>query len=57
MPGPAGTKVGPVSPYVTGEFGAGVAVTIGIVGGRYDGGDSISRNSRIDDRAIAQFTI
>ena len=28
----AGTKAGPVSPYVTGEFGAGLAVTIGIVG-------------------------
>lgn len=28
----AGTKAGPVSPYVTGEFGAGLAVTIGMVG-------------------------
>ena len=28
----AGTKVGPISPYVTGEFGAGLAVTIAIAG-------------------------
>lgn len=28
----AGTKAGPVSPYVTGEFGAGLAVTIGVAG-------------------------
>ena len=27
-----GTQAGPVSPYVTGEFGAGLAVTIGIAG-------------------------
>ena len=28
----AGTRAGPVSAYVTGEFGAGLAVTIGIAG-------------------------
>ena len=28
----AGTQAGPVSAYVTGEFGVGLAVTIGIVG-------------------------
>jgi hypothetical protein len=28
----AGTKAGPASAYVTGEFGAGLAVMIGIVG-------------------------
>jgi len=28
----AGTKAGPVSAYVTGEFGAGLAVTIGVAG-------------------------
>ncbi len=28
----AGTTAGPVSPYITGEFGAGLAVTIGIAG-------------------------
>ena len=28
----AGTKPGPISPYLTGEFGAGLAVTIGLTG-------------------------
>lgn len=28
----AGTQAGPVSAYVTGEFGAGLAVTIGVAG-------------------------
>ena len=28
----AGTRPGPISPYVTGEFGAGLAVTIGVAG-------------------------
>ena len=29
----AGTKPGPISPYVTGEFGAGLAITLGVAGG------------------------